>query len=265
MIVHGPAWLHDLAARAWEQHRRAEADALRHLVRPAIPVLFFGDSVEFLGSPRKVITVGLNPSRKEFPREDPSLRFPGCSEFGARGEVDLPHYLRTLNDYFRVSPYRDWFDLSFEGILRGMGASYYDDEQSTALHTDLCSPLATDPTWTGLDRTEQAALKREGVNLWHDLVEALQPDVVLVSVRRNLLSEIRFPVLEQPRVIHTVVDTRAGTKRKRPYRVEAVRRRLASGKEPLFVFGESAQKPVGSVSTADKRLIGTRILEAAGG
>jgi hypothetical protein len=262
-IVRGPTWLQDLAMRAWQQHHRAEADGLRHLVRPSTPILFFGDSIKYLVSAVRIITVGLNPSRREFPRDDPFLRFRGCSDLSAGGEVELSRYLQALGDYFRGTPYKAWFNPSFEEILRGMDASYYDGGVSTAVHTDLCSPLATDPTWTGLELAERAALKRDGVELWHDLVEELQPDVVLVSVRRDLLAEIRFPELGRRRVIHTVSRTLDGTKRKRPYEVEVVRRRLASGKEPLFAFGRVVNHPFGSVSAADQQAIGARIQEAA--
>lgn len=263
MMPRGPTCLQDLAARAWEQHRRVEAASLPHLVRPAVPILFFGDSVAFLGSPLKAITVGLNPSREEFPGDDPFRRFPGCSEHQSDAEPDLQGYLAALNEYFSTSadPYKAWFNPSFGEILHGMGVSYYDDAESTAVHTDLCSPLATDPTWTRLGQAERTALQREGVELWHDLVEALQPDVLLLSLRRDLLGEIGFRAVEEPRVVFTVVETRAGRRRTLPYRVEAARRRLASGKEPLFVFGRASQTPFGSVSAADKRLIGARIRE----
>ena len=263
MNASGLTGLRDLAARAWEQHRLADTAGLPHLVRPAIPILFFGDSVGYVESSLKVITAGLNPSREEFPREDPLRRFPGFSNPGSGGEPDLRGYLAALNGYFTPSadPYKAWFNPSFEEILRGMDASYYDVAESTALHTDLCSPLATNPTWTGLTYAEQTALQHDGLTLWHDLVEQLQPDVVLLSIRRELLREIAFRPVEELRVVFTVLETRTGSMRKAPYRIEAVRRRLASGKEPLFVFGRASQTPFGSISGEDKRKIGARVRE----
>jgi hypothetical protein len=58
--------LDELAARAWDIHGRAEAESLRHLVRPSVPILFFGDSDRYLSSPVRVLTVGLNPSGRSF-------------------------------------------------------------------------------------------------------------------------------------------------------------------------------------------------------
>jgi hypothetical protein len=248
--------LGELARDAWEQHDRAERGSVPHLVRPSIPILFFGDSERFASSPRRVITVGLNPSREEFPRRAPLLRFPAAE--GAAGDPD--RYLASLDAYFRTVPYTGWFNPSFEQLLRGLGASYYDKGPSVALHTDLCSPLATDPTWSRLDPQEQALLEPAGRRLWHELVEALQPDVVLISIARQRLSKIVLPLIEPA----SVIDTVDGPRRARPYRVEAFRYGLASGKAPLFVFGQASQTPFGSISGVEKQRIGARVLELLG-
>lgn len=244
-----------LLERAWSLHQRAEADGLPHLVRPSAPILFFGDSGRYERSPLRAITVGLNPSRLEFPTEDPFRRFPaarGLPPLTADGS--LAAYRSALDDYFRVAPYRAWFSPSFEELLRGLGSSFYDGAESAALHTDLCSPLATNPTWSGLGYREQMALIRDGNELWHDMVEYLQPDVVLISVKREHLAKIRFPLVEQSRPVYTV-------ERERPYVVELSRRRLASGKEPFFVFGKAAQTPFGLISGEAKRAAGAVIRE----
>jgi len=61
-------------------HQRAEAEAVPHIVRPSMPILFFGDSRRYECSTLKVITVGLNPSKLEFPNNDPFRRFPAARE-----------------------------------------------------------------------------------------------------------------------------------------------------------------------------------------
>jgi len=53
------------------------------------------------------------------------------------------------------------------------------------LHTDLCSPLATNPTWSGLSERQRDLLLAEGPKLWAMLVLALRPDVMLVSLGRE--------------------------------------------------------------------------------
>jgi hypothetical protein len=126
-----------------------------------------------------------------------------------------------------------------------------------ALHTDLCSPLATDPTWSRLDQREQAMLEPAGRRLWHELIEALQPDVVFISIARKRLSKITLPLIEPA----SVIDTVDGPGRARPYRIEAFRHELPSGKAPLFVFGQASQTPFGSISGLEKQRIGARVLE----
>jgi hypothetical protein len=78
---------------------------------------------------------------------------------------------------------------------------------------------------------------------------------VLISVKREHLAKIRFPLTEQPRSVYTV-------ERENPYVIELTRRRLASGKQPAFVFGKAAQKPFGLISAEAKREAGKAILEA---
>lgn len=222
-----------------------------------MPILFFGDSEGFLDSSLKIVTVGLNPSLSEFPPSAPFSRFPDWDgEDGASGSMDsLPSYLLSLDNYFRREPYRRWFDPSYEPVLRGMSASYYSVERPV-LHTDICSPLATDPTWSRLG-PERRALGVSGLSLWHDLIDCLQPDIALVSVARMHLNAIRFPRIGDEWTLH-VVD------RKNPYEVTGRRVLLHSGKSMVVVFGRAANIPMGTVSALEKERIGRSILEAMG-
>ncbi|MFI4977374.1 MAG: hypothetical protein ACHQC8_01655 [Solirubrobacterales bacterium] len=240
-------------------HGRAEAEALEYLVRPSVPILFFGDSDSYRASRIRALTVGLNPSREEFPRADPFSRFECPRRVDGSPDIDLAAYLRTLNEYFRLNPYRQWFDPSFEPLLSGLGASYYGGGDSTALHTDLCTPLATDPTWSRLKPGDRDLLRDSGRRLWHDLVEALEPDLVLVSIQRALAETIEFSLVEDLGVVFEL----DGPRRARPYRLEAARRSLHNGKVATFVFGQASQTPFGSVSANDKRLMGARLRERA--
>ena len=72
-----------------------------------------------------------------------------------------------------------------------MEPSYYEGEMSSALHTDLCSPLDTDPTWSRLEELRER-LMVNGLALWHQLVEYLAPDVIVVSIARNCRDQIAF-------------------------------------------------------------------------
>lgn len=98
------------------------AASLEARVSPAIPILFFGDLDAYAESQQRVLTVGLNPSLIEFPTGDPFRRFPLAED--AHPE-DQERYLDALSAYFRTKPYHKWFR-SFEPLLNGMSASYYD-------------------------------------------------------------------------------------------------------------------------------------------
>ena len=245
--------MRELAAASWALFREAAENANGILVRPSIPILFFGDDEEYARSPLKVITVGLNPSRLEFPRPHPFLRFPAARQIDPN-RPDVDAHLASLRAYFREQPYNAWFRPSFEPILGGLSASYYPGAVNTALHTDLCSPLATDPTWSHLGRTG-TGLTAAGAELWHRLVERLAPDVILISVARRYLDLIRFPKLGEWVTVHMI-------ERQNPFTVDALRLEVSPQKPTLLVFGRAANLPFGTVSATDKRRIGAAI-EAA--
>lgn len=208
--------LREAVAEAWRAFDRAGSLACR--VRPSAPVLFFGDFDAYSHSPLRVLTVGLNPSRREFPGFDLFLRFPlAAGDPGRR----LDRYLDALCGYFRTCPYWAWFS-TIEPLLNGMGASYHLEDTSAALHTDICSPVATDPTWSRLDGRDRRILEADGVTLWHSLLNVLRPQVVLLSIAQRHLSRIGFgPPDCEWRIIHTFDRTSSGARRSPPYTVRA--------------------------------------------
>lgn len=249
-----PGNLKEAVAEAWRAFERAAA--LPSRVSPAVPILFFGDLDAYRASPLRVLTVGLNPSLREFPEDSPFQRFP-LAEGITAGEPD--RYLDALSAYFRTDPYRGWFS-SFEPLLNGLDSSYYEGRPSTALHTDICSPVATDPTWTGLGEAPRAALEADGGPLWHTLLEALQPHIVVLSVARQHLSRIGFEPLTYWEAIHVFDRTGSGAPRKQPIEVSA-RWHEVGGEPSMFVFGRAAQKPLSLLSGAQKREAGEIALE----
>jgi hypothetical protein len=239
-----------LIAEAW---RIYEQTAEACVVRPSIPILFFGDSERYFRSSLKVVTVGLNPSREEFPDGGGLLRFgPARGIYPAilAGE-HYPAYLHALNGYFQRRPYTRWFD-SYEPLLNGLGCSYYDRGENAALHTDLCSPLATSPTWSGLTTGEQARLEPEGEALWQQLVDHLAPDLIVASVAAAHLRKIAPYSLLCWDTVYTV-------DRSTPYAVKMLETRTKGGKATRIIFGQAAQTPFGTVSAQDRASIGAAI------
>ena len=242
-------------ATAWLAFGRAAA--LPSRVSPAVPVLFFGDLAAYRSSPLRVLTVGLNPSLHEFPAEAPFRRFPRAA--GDMGN-EPDRYLEALSAYFRTDPYRLWFSAG-EPLLNGAESSYYAGQPSTALHTDICSPVATDPTWSRLGGAAWATLEADGGRLWHRLLAVLRPQVVALSVACRHLSRIEFEALTDWEVIRRFEWTSSGAPRKRPYEV-STRWYEVGGERALFVFGRASHKPFGLLHDSQKRKAGALLLKA---
>jgi hypothetical protein len=92
--------LRELATEAWRLHAEAGA-AASHVVEPSMPILYFGDVNPYRQSAVRIVTVGLNPSREEFPTADPWRRFPEGSTLQPE-RPDLERYLESLNRYPRI-------------------------------------------------------------------------------------------------------------------------------------------------------------------
>ena len=241
---------------AWLAYDNAAELSVR--VSPAAPILFFGDLEAYSQSILRVLTVGLNPSRLEFPASRPFSRFPLCE--GSNGR-EPGRYIEALSSYFRTCPYRSWFS-AFEPLLNGLGTSYYTGDTSTAIHTDICSPVATDPTWSRLGEADQSILEADGGPLWHMLLKALKPQVVVLSVAKRHLERIEFESLDNSwNVIHTFDRAASGAPRLRPYELRA-RWYDVGGGPSLLAFGPAAQTPFGLVSDIQKHKIGAIALEA---
>ena len=244
-----------LVDQAW--HAFDRAGNLPSRVTPAVPILFFGDLDAYLGSPLRVLTVGLNPSLHEFPSDNAFARFP---LIGNQRDREPGRYLAAMSAYFKTHPYRRWFN-AYEHLLNGTGASYYcAGNASTALHTDICSPIATNPTWSELGR-DRADLQAVGVPLWHELLTVLRPQLVFLSVAKVYLDRNRFPPIDEWRSLRVFMRTGRGDLRRRPYRVRA-RWYSVGGEESLFVFGQAAFTPFQLLSRDQQHEVGASAMEA---
>jgi hypothetical protein len=225
--------------------KRAHASAPR-AVFPSIPILYFGDCDAFRRSKTRIVTVGLNPSKKEFP-SDPFQRFPAFKS----------SYQVAWNKYFQNSPY-DWFS-TFSHLLEGFDASFYGDRQHTALHTDLFSPVATDPTWSKLSQSDRESLGTIGIPLWHDLIRYLKPHILLISIADRHKKEIEFSLVQNWKQVFRATKKKDGTPRREPYDVMHSVVRISDNFNADILFGQAAQKPFATLSNCDKAQIGKRL------
>ena len=226
-----------------------------------MPIYWFGNMNDYMESKIRIITVGLNPSDKEFREKDTepfcsNLRFPDF-------KGDCTSLMKALNRYFDFNPYSKWFDSGFEPILNGMDASYYSDNTNKlkgkekytnkAVHTDFCSPWATEPTWSKLSILEKDNLLKEGIVLWVHLVKLLSPDIILFSLPHEILKKVgirpsadlcEFPL------------TKDGQNRSKP---EIIKRGIYDNS--LTIFGTTVNNPYGLLGKVQKNELGVEIIK----
>lgn len=252
-----------LLRAAWHEHDRFKNSGF--VAPSSIPILYFGNRAGYMASACRVVTAGLNPSKTEFPSHAPLSRFPAAAPAVDGRERDSARraalLAAALDSYFVEDPYRSWFNPAYGAFLHGLGASFYEGP-AMALHTDLCSPLATDPTWSGLPDRSKTALAQNGVPLWHQLMAVLEPDIIVVSVARKLVDQITFPAISPWASTAHYTHTGAGGARRKPYRVETRWVQVVANKPTLLVFGPAAQLPFGLLTDAQKDDAGQRVLDA---
>jgi hypothetical protein len=167
-------------------------------VKGVIPILWFGDMNKYFNSDKKIVTVSLNPSNNEFGNDKKGIAY--------NTQYRFPDYDGTIeslviafNNYFKLNrnPYNSWFKASFGAILQSFDASHYDINKNNALHTDIAIPYATDPTWKGLSNAEKLYFEPIGQRIWHNLVEILEPDIILISASGGYQNKILFPKIHE--------------------------------------------------------------------
>lgn len=158
------------------------------------PIVWFGDLEAYFRSEIRVVTVGRNPSFREFsePRffyEENGKLYP-VTERDWHGS-ERKHVYEAFNHYFEYNPY-DWFK-NFERILKchdfcvSYGGKIGSTTKNAAIHIDFSTPVATNPTFSKLDSLTKEKLQSD---LFSDLIASLKPDLVLFSnCRKEVLSQ----------------------------------------------------------------------------
>lgn len=236
--------------------------------RQLIPIPYFGDIEAFHGSESRIVTAGLNPSLYEFnvsPREIKKTRF------DIQRGLESPAALRkTLGKYYEWNPY-PWFK-NFEKVLNGCGASYYAATQAAglvtnrALHIDICSPIATNPTWSKLCRNGKHNVARQkltdtGNTFFLRLLSILQPDIVIASVGWRHLKKVHGCFADGAAwpVIYQKPFDRNGNVPKVPQVVRARYVSIDGSKHIWFANGTAADVPFGRFLDDQKAEAGREI------
>lgn len=162
----------------------------KYIVKKSIPIVHFGNIEKYKHSKRKIVTIGLNPSNNEFTEK----RFEFIDFKKGNEKDNVSKLSTTLNRYFDVNPYNKWF-CNGEFVLNVLGATYYDnpvydmglENYDTAVHIDIYSSIATDPTWGKLDGGVKNEL--QNIPLFKELLKYLNPDIILVSVNKGVFNQ----------------------------------------------------------------------------
>ena len=183
--------------QCWNTHRQLMNDPQIKdcLVKSSIPILWFGDMDAYNLSKIKVVTVGLNPSLREFPKDKD--RFPNAVSLQNKKTLnakDVETYTAAMNAYFETDPYKKRFN-NFEKALNPLDSSYYVDKKmpNRAIHIDIYTPFATDPVWGGLSPKQKEYIDKRSNGLYENLLDILKPKVVLVSANKDVVKE-HFPI-----------------------------------------------------------------------
>lgn len=171
---------------------------VKECVIDLMPVDWFGDRDEYEKSDIRIITVGLNPSDNEFEKQSYKESVPlkerelSLFRFSAYNPQNPKTHRVALNNYYKTkNVYTQWFN-SYEHVLNGMGASYFSNKgiKIRAIHTDICSPWATCPTWSKLSKEVKNELFAEGKAQWECLVKELNPDVIIASIGKGYIKAL---------------------------------------------------------------------------
>ncbi len=146
------------------------------------------------------------------------------------------------------------------------GGKYENTQRFTniAVHTDICTPLATNPTWSKLKKCEIKELIEDGFKIWVELVEKiLRPSIILISISENCecfqRSKERYELGER-KLLKRFYKTKDGSKRAKAYDVYYYVTKI-KGKNTIIVYGPPAQTPFGKISNDKKSELGEKIKE----
>jgi hypothetical protein len=237
----------------------AEVLELDFVVPHSLPIPYFGDLKRYLESPLRVLTAALNPSNREFPKDQP--RFDVARGLRGPGELET-----ELSAYFSRNPYRSWFS-SFEPVLNGLEASYGGkmagrDLASTALHVDMCSPIATAPTWSKLCTPQREKLTTTGRKIFEWLVDELEPHIIVASLGWAHLQEWNADFQEGRRWERIAEHSTAanGKPLRAPLLVHVGKVSFRKERPLLFVNASAFRRPFGSFTTERKLAAGKKLL-----
>ena len=140
--------------------------------------------------------------------------------------------------------------------MNGLRTCYYEGSQeNTAIHTDICSPLATTPTWSGLAAEQKEILFTKGFELWKKLVLEIKPDLIVMSLKKSYLELLPLDFIKR---IITKKGKSTPNRKQLEYVVDHFRLNL-DGFETNVIWGSAQNTPFQPFS--NRRELGEQIFK----
>lgn len=176
--------LKDIVARGFKE---LEIAAKTNIAKSDwIPIPFFGDVEKYLKSELRVVTVGLNPSDAEFEDFKKGGKGPFSHFFDLDDSLSKEDkVIQACKTYFENRPYKNWFQ-NYNVLLKGLGIcnnKFYEN----AIHIDIATTVATNPTWSDLDEKHKRSLAKLGEENWDEIIQLTNPQLIVCSVRREFI------------------------------------------------------------------------------
>lgn len=167
-----------------------------YVVKPSIPIIWFGNLEEYKkNNNKKIITVSINPSKKEFEDDNNNSSFGrfenmrNLKDKKSLNDEEKSTLYSSLNSYFINKPYSSWFNY-YNKVLNNFKADYNPNggNKYTAIHVDLYTAIATKP-WKTLTKEEKDKISNKEL-FFNFLNDYLKPDVILFSARKDELKKV---------------------------------------------------------------------------
>lgn len=249
----------------------------------AMPVAWFGDSDAYFKSPKRIVTVGLNPKSGINPKWHINLA-------GAGAGVAVGHLYDVYDDYFigktllpSINPsqwnrdYLEWFksldtylrkvtaymnnanganaglDVSYNGALLQSDDKY--QTKNTMLHLDLYSTVPTNHAWSLLPNQEKhnliQSISPSGIDLFRSALAALNPDIVILGIgaSNGQLGHFFPPVANWGHLVHD--SSNALTAARMAVDLNTYTGQSGLNTNAQFVWLRSSQKPFANCLVSD--------------
>jgi hypothetical protein len=197
--------------------KQCNKNGIRIIPVKSMPIIRLGNLDRYQNSQLKIVTVSINPHYRAFSEEAPHYDLGFLDQITQKVNLqmnDIYALTQQYDSYFKRNEtlvYTDTVFKTYEFILNQFKASYLPniDYHNQALHIDMLSPLATNPSWTKLKSQYPEiaqGLEHRGKKLFKKLITILNPDIILISLQRQSIIDV-FEIDDTWRRIDYLKDT----------------------------------------------------------